>query len=462
MEPGSPSARQDWTDGLLERAWAAVREGEPATAQRLLIAAKHDRADVLEPELAELEAVILAADGSLRAAADLLERAAREAEPGEAARLLAAAVQPSIDAGRQEHALELAQAARALARDADPVVRLRVESMYADACAALGDWGEAHRAWRTAAEEGERAGLAQAADGRLWLSEACHCAGINDRARDLALVAAREARQAGATRALASAVQLLFSMELVTGRMRPAAAAAEEELELAGGLGRLMDHKEGLGHLAWCAAHAAEADRCRELVAQRYELGERLGDDALLHPALGVLELGLGNAAAAVSAFRRTLRTFALRGNSTAMGVLIVDGEVVEALLLAGHEAEARAHLAGFEQEARVTGRPHALSLAHRCRGLLAEDAEPGHGVRGRSDARRERAEAARARPHAALVGHAPAPSEAARRRAREARGGARGARPARLAALGQRAPRPSSPRPGNARAGALPQTGPS
>ena len=89
-----------------------------------------------------------------------------------------------------------------------------------------------------------------------------------------------------------------------------------------------------------------------------------------------MLELGLGNAPAAVSAFKRTLRTFALRGYSTAMSVWIVDGEVVEALLLAGHEAEARAHLARFEQEARAAGRPHALSLAHRCRGLLAGDAE--------------------------------------------------------------------------------------
>jgi DNA-binding CsgD family transcriptional regulator len=137
-----------------------------------------------------------------------------------------------------------------------------------------------------------------------------------------------------------------------------------------------MDHKEALGHLAWCAAHQAEAERCRELVARRYDLGERLGDDALLHPSLGVLELGLGDAPAAVSALRRTMRTLSLRGHGTALGVLIVDAELVEALVRAGRPAEARVHLEGFEQQARDIGRPHALSLARRCRGLLSDDAE--------------------------------------------------------------------------------------
>jgi DNA-binding CsgD family transcriptional regulator len=135
-----------------------------------------------------------------------------------------------------------------------------------------------------------------------------------------------------------------------------------------------MDHKEALGHLAWCAAHAGDAGRCRELVAERYELGERLGDDALWHPSAGVLELGLGNAGAAVSALERTLRTYRLRGHKTALSPLIVDAELVDALLVVGKQAEARGHLDQFEQEAERSGRPHALSLAHRCEGLLSGD----------------------------------------------------------------------------------------
>ncbi len=197
---------------------------------------------------------------------------------------------------------------------------------------------------------------------------------MQERARELATVAARTARRDGALGDLHVALAILFSVEFTCGRIHPAAAAAAEELELATDLGRLMEHKEALGHLAWCAAHAAEEETCRRLVHERYQLSELLGDDALLHPSLGLLELGLGNADAALSALRRTARTYTMRSHRDAILPLPIVADLAEALLRAGHAEEAGTVVQAFEHEARAVGRPLALSLAHRCRGLLADD----------------------------------------------------------------------------------------
>jgi DNA-binding CsgD family transcriptional regulator len=376
MEAAARVAEQESVARLLDGARAALGAGDMPSAHRLLIEAKSRDSGGHEVDLAELEASVLLADGSLLPAAELLERAARQAGPGRAAQLLAAAAMPSIAAGRVDQGLRLAEAAKRVVPAGDEATCLRVDSSLAEAYAADGRWAASVEVWRRAADAAERAGLASDAKTRLLLVEALHSGGLNDQARDLALVATREARQAGETTALTAALQLLFSIEFVTGRIRPARAAAAEELEVAAAEGRLMDHKEALGHLAWCAAHQADAERCRELVARRYELGERLGDDALLHPALGVLELGLGDAPAAAQALRRTLRTLALRGHGAALAMLIVDAELVEALARAGRAPDARAHLEVFEHQAREIGRPHALSLARRCRGLLSDDAQ--------------------------------------------------------------------------------------
>jgi DNA-binding CsgD family transcriptional regulator len=87
-----------------------------------------------------------------------------------------------------------------------------------------------------------------------------------------------------------------------------------------------------------------------------------------------VLELGLGNAEAAAAALQRTLRTLSLRGHDATGGAWIVGGDLIEAELLAGRRAEAERLVGELEEGARRSGRAHALSLAHRCRGLLAAD----------------------------------------------------------------------------------------
>lgn len=213
MEAGARAAEQEWVARLLDQARSALGEGDMPAAHRLLIAAKNRGPAGLDVDLAELEASVLLADGSLLPAAELLERAARQADPGRAAQLLAAAVAPSIAAGRVDQGLRLAEAARRVMPAEDEATRLRVHSAVADAYAAGGRWAEAVEVWGGAAEAAERAGLANEAETRLWLVEALHCGGLNDKARDLALVATREARQAGETPALTDGLQLLFGIE---------------------------------------------------------------------------------------------------------------------------------------------------------------------------------------------------------------------------------------------------------
>jgi len=362
---------------LLAAARAAFSTRDVARAERLLGEATATGEHRLRVDATELEAQVELVDGNLVHGADLLERLASELEredPGRAARLLIDAVPPLAHDGESARAARVADRARELAPTDDSTLLLLAEVTQAESRIWLGQWRDGHSRYRQAASRAEELGLHTEQAARLWLIEVLYCAGLYDKARELSTAAARDARRDGALGDLHIALASLFSIEFACGRIAPAAAAATEELEFAAGLGRLMEHKEALGHLAWCAAHTGDEERCRRLVRERYELSERLRDDAILHPSLGVLELGLGNAEAAVSALRRTARTHAMRGHPGAIVPLVMTADLAEALLKAGHVDQARAVAADFESEAREVGRSHALSLAYRCRGLLAEE----------------------------------------------------------------------------------------
>ena len=389
-------ARRGGADSVwaLERAAALTPQG-PDRARRLLAAARAafsardvPRAERLLGEATamgehgqrvdatELEAQIELVDGNLIHGADLLERLASELEredPGRAAQLLIDVVPPLTQGGQNERAARAADRARRLAPTDDPILLLLAEAAQAESRIWLGRWCEGQHRYRRVASRAERLGLYTDPTARLWLVEVLYSAGLHNKARELATAAARDARRVGALGDLHIALASLFSIEFACGRITPATAAATEELQFAAGLGRLMEHKEALGHLAWCAAHSGDEEGCRRLVRERYELSERLGDDAILHPSLGLLELGLGNAEAAAAALRRTARTHAMRGHRGAIVPLVVTADLAEALVKARHVDQARAIVTDFESEAREVGRSHALSLVHRCRGLLAE-----------------------------------------------------------------------------------------
>ena len=123
----------------------------------------------------------------------------------------------------------------------------------------------------------------------------------------------------------------------------------------------------------WLALHAAlrgRADECHGHVAAAREIAARrpmglIQDSALW--ALGVLDLGLGDAAAALAHLRPI-------AHPVVVGFSSLDR--VEAAHQAGDRAAAQAWLTGLEQAAHATRQPWALARAAHGSALLAERAE--------------------------------------------------------------------------------------
>ena len=136
--------------------------------------------------------------------------------------------------------------------------------------------------------------------------------------------------------------------------------------------------------------------------------------NATPHPSLGLLELGLGNFAAAAAASQPRSADTRTRASSAA-GVRPCALDLVEALVRSGKEAEARVVLDAFDRDARRIDRPLALAFARRGRGLLARPTNRSKRSSRRRFASTTRSRPVRTRTHAALLGRAP---RRARRRA--------------------------------------------
>ena len=103
-------------------------------------------------------------------------------------------------------------------------------------------------------------------------------------------------------------------MELVAGRALPLLAAAQEELDLAQGLGRGWAWAEALGHLAWGESLRGLEEECRRHVEERFKLQALRYPDPIIHPSLALLELALGRPEEAARALEHTVRVRSERG----------------------------------------------------------------------------------------------------------------------------------------------------
>ncbi len=373
---------------FLAAAEAAQAAGEFQAAASLATEAQAETDDLID--LTRAEHVIALSElerDRPREAVDRLARAAdsiAELAPAQAARMLADAVDPCAATGQIERAVELVTRARQLARGSEPLTRLRVALRHADAIHWSGRFGEARRLALAAAEEAVREDGAalNGIEARLLLAEALFSGGDLERARPLVEQAASEARRIGALGLLRAALAGLFSVELVAGRVLPAFAAAEEELGLAEGLARRTARIDSLGHLAACEAMRGLEERCRAHVSERFELSVRGRADPIVHPALGHLELALGNGEAAAAALEPTTRIREQRGVVDAALATPELPLLIEAYARAGRLADAEPTLVRFEAQARKVDRPLAEALAHRCRGLLT-----GEGFEAEFDA---------------------------------------------------------------------------
>ncbi|HEV7194885.1 MAG TPA: LuxR C-terminal-related transcriptional regulator [Pedococcus sp.] len=375
--------------GLGRAAAAALEERDLPSARSLLAALESSTAATATEQVTVLGARIMLADGALVEGARLLQEAAESLPPSrwrEAARLLVEASRALVDADLVADALTLITQARGRLTGGDPVLSLLVESTYAEALAVGGQFMPAVLAYRKAAERADRKRTVHAdPNASICLAEALHSAGLNDRARQLTRTLADAARARGDLAGLRYLLSIRFSIESVDGRVAAARRAATEELWIAADGGLKRERKESLGHLAWCAAYAGQQDECRRLVQERLELMRRSGSGRAAHQSLGVLELGLGNAEAAVPLLSAILDEQTATGWRTAGTFSPVAPELIEALARSGRVAEATGLLDRFEADATDLARPHSISLAHRCRGLLPDcldvDAEFGSAL---------------------------------------------------------------------------------
>jgi DNA-binding CsgD family transcriptional regulator len=365
---------------LLAAADAANQAGEFEASSRLAETAAADTSDVIERAAAErLIALSEIERDRLRDALERLVRVADEVveiEPVLAARILVEATGPCTATGQVERGARLGRRARRLARGADAATRLHIEAHYADSVRWAGRAGEATELALAAAEEAARSGDEglDSLESRLLLAEAFFSGDALDRARPIAQRVVDDARRLGALGPLRLALATLVSVELLAGRALPLLAAAQEELDLAQGLGHGWAWADAIGHVAWGESLRGLEEECRRHVAERFELQAIRYPDPILHPSLALLELALGRPEEAARALEHTVRVRSERGLLDAADGWPMLPMLCEAYARSGRQEDAAAALERFEAS-MLDERPLALALVARCRGLLADDA---------------------------------------------------------------------------------------
>ncbi len=293
-------------------------------------------------------------------AAGLLERD----DPSVAIALLADAVEAAELVGEPGRALDAARhAARLAGEDVDDAFvaefalgqALRLQGRPRDARAhleravrLLGTSDELGRSMRACSRGAYAAG---------WL-------GLMPDGLELARRATEAARDQRAFGPLGHALAVSSWLAACSGRWREARAQASEGLERARESRCAWASTSCLEELAWLAAAEGSEQACRTHAAQATEVAARAGfrsERARL--ALGMLELGVGRAHDAISAYDEVGPTALLQHNAERGAGL------VEAHVRSGQLDQATA---AYERMPTVEGD----ALAARCRGLLAtEDA---------------------------------------------------------------------------------------
>jgi len=199
--------------------------------------------------------------------------------------------------------------------------------------------------------------------------------GRDRQARELVESLVADTRARGTIAWLPNLLFVQAEAQLAHGQHRDAATTAEEALRIATDAG-LSQWPGQLGAvLAHLAAITGDERRCRELT-----------DPVLATPndpglprarwALGLLDLGLGRAGAALDGLAE------LAGGADQYGVSVTRSvpDLVEAAVRAGARDRAAESFARFAKWAERSGQPWAEALALRCRALLSPDEEAeGH-----------------------------------------------------------------------------------
>ncbi len=208
------------------------------------------------------------------------------------------------------------------------------------------------------------------------------CAGLTglflreaESGRELLDRALTQAREHAPAAALPSILFLLGRDAAATDGWPLARARYEESIKMARETTQHTWLSGAIAGLAWLDALEGREEECRTLAAEGAALAERYGMGffkAWSLIALGQLELGLGNPAAALERFQECaalLENIAIDDPD-----LSPAPDAVDALVRLGRVDDARDAAHRYSDSARAKGQPFALARAARARALVADD----------------------------------------------------------------------------------------
>ncbi|WP_106401197.1 AAA family ATPase [Actinocorallia populi] len=291
----------------------------------------------------------------------------RDTDPGRAAVLLIQAVHTSWYLGERRLAATLDRLAELPLDGADPLAPVGPYLVHLDRGRSerpppLGD---------VLAEVRRRGRIPDQA--LMILCGAALALGQDADAYELATVLAAEHRARGGAGRLPTVLFFIAEGEVFTGRHRDALATATEALGLARDTGQQQWVSQFSSVLAYLDAAKGEEAACRRHAEEGLAdatAGAISPGAPWAHWSLGLLDLGLGRAEAALARFERLTRE-PMRHHICATRSL---PDLVESAVRVGAPERAAEPLARFERWAGQVRQPWADALVLRCRGLLADD----------------------------------------------------------------------------------------
>jgi len=368
---------------LLAAGHAAIAAGRPEEARALLEQALVAADDpVLRARVAHARSVAGILREPLDGVLDTLEREADRVAPHApplAAALFAEAVFTRMLAGQAGQAMSAAR--RALALGTHPVAP-EVAAYVAGALVLVGRAREARR-YLEVVEGGIH---------RLDPLSPVHTLAVVSSivplvwgGGDLGLAQRRvtawigRAREAGYAGFLGFVLGFAADIDLRRGRVAPAVAHATEGIRLSTETGQDVARAYALVVLARARAAQGDGDAVEaaladaEAIARRRDVGSVF---VYATAARGLLALGEGRADAAVDLLAPMRDEVERRGLREPL-VLMWEPDLIEALVRAGREREAREVLRRFARDAHTTGSAWARGATLRCRGLLDPAVDP-------------------------------------------------------------------------------------
>lgn len=363
---------------LLEAGYDYHLAGWTERARALLDAAGRGVADpLLRADIAGRRGIVEMWGGDAREARRILAAAAEqieEADPRRAASLLVGAGIAAQMSGDVGETLAIARAAETLVTHIDDELAQATGNLLASTLVLAGETHQAEKVLARvlpaalAVEASRHDPNAAATIGHclVWVER-------HDEARRIFESQLEAARSAGSLGVVPFLAACLSELDYRVGNWGAANAGAVESVRLAEATNQLNLLSFSLVTLARLQAARGEA-ACRTNVERALELASHLGVRSITvygASALGLLELGVGridDAIARMSRLSALVRELGLQEP----GVVQWRPDLIEAYVLAGRDAEARAELRTLEDEATSTGRVWAVAAAARCRGMLA------------------------------------------------------------------------------------------